>query len=102
MPQYHIYHATSSKRFTEERVQPRSYVGFVETNTLYDAFVKSQNFDEHWNPTNPCRSTSVGDVIQGEGPEGEGFYMVKGLGYELLSDNIEKMQTDLTKEGNIL
>ena len=44
----------------------------------------SQNQDDGdiWNATNPCRSTSVGDVIQSD----EGFYMVCGIGFRLLDD----------------
>ena len=40
----------------------------------------SQNFDEPWNPTAPCRSTSVGDIIQSD----DDFFMVCGSGFQLL------------------
>jgi hypothetical protein len=83
MKQYHIYHATSpGLRFTEQKDQPREYVGFVEANSIEEAYQKSQNFELLWNPSNPCRSTSVGDVIQ----EDEGFFLVKGIGFELLDE----------------
>ena len=75
MKQYHIYHATTpGLRFTETKDQPREYVGFVEAENEQIAYQKSQNFELPWNPTNPCRSTSVGDVIQGD----EGFFLIKG------------------------
>ena len=83
MKQYHIYHATTpGLRFTETKDQPREYVGFVEAENEQIAYQKSQNFELPWNPSNPCRSTSVGDVIQGD----EGFFLVKGIGFELLDD----------------
>jgi len=81
MGQYHIFHAVNPT-FTEDKVQQRKYVGFVEAESEEMAYQKSQNFEELWNPTNPCRSTSVGDVIQGN----DGFYLVKNFGFELLND----------------
>ena len=69
MKQYHIFHATSPLRFTETEIQPRVYAGFVNANSIEEAFQKSQNGGVYntpnswssealpWNPTNPCRST---------------------------------------------
>ena len=77
MAQYHIFHSVGPRMFSETVKQPREYVGFVEASSLEDAFAKSQNGDNPWNPYQPCRSTSVGDVIQ----DNSGFYMVLGLGF---------------------
>ena len=78
MREYHIHHSTNKKtRFQEIEIQPRTYVGCVKAISLEDAFKKSQNFEEPWNETNPCRSTSVGDVIQDNG----NFYMVTSMGF---------------------
>jgi hypothetical protein len=70
------------KMFTDEIDQKREYVGFVEAESLDDAFYKSQNLDEdiNWNPTNPKRSTSVGDIIQ----DSKGFHLVEGVGFRKL------------------
>ena len=81
MAQYHIHHATGQHRFEEVIKQPRVYAGFVEANSLEEAYMKAQNAEEAWNIVNPCRSTSVGDIIQ----DNEHFYMVKGTGFECLT-----------------
>ena len=78
--QYHIFHAVGPRKFTETSYQPREYAGFVEASSLEDAYTKSQNDENPWNPHNPCRSTSVGDVIQDD----SGFYMVLGMGFRHL------------------
>ena len=82
MPQYHIFHATSDKRFTETVNQPREYAAFVLANNLDEAFKLSQNdWNPNWSrPHRPLRSTSVGDVIQAD----DGFYMVCGMGFKKL------------------
>lgn len=83
MQQYHIHHSVDRiKMFTPEVNQKREYVGFVEAESLDDAFHKSQNLDRdiNWNPTNPKRSTSVGDIIQ----DNEGFYLVEDVGFRKL------------------
>ena len=77
MKQFHIYHTTGKDRFSEVLNQPRVYAGYVDAQSLEEAFRLSQNDDEPWNPYNPCRSTSVGDVIHGD----EAFYMVAGTGF---------------------
>lgn len=105
MKQYHIFHATSPLRFTETEIQPRQYVGFVEANSIEEAFKKSQNGGIYnstgnheglpWNPTNPCRSTSVGDVIQDD----DKFFMVCGIGFkELIEPEEELSEEDLKNE----
>lgn len=82
MEQYHIFHCTQPT-YEEISVQPREYVGFVEAKSLEDAFIKSQNLtDEPWNPLRPCRSTSVGDVIQANNC----FFMVLRSGFEPLTE----------------
>lgn len=80
MPQFHIFHATGPRKFTETAVQPREYAGFVEASDLEDAYARSQNDENPWNPYNPCRSTSVGDVIQSD----VGFFMILNMGFQHL------------------
>ncbi len=90
--QFHIHHATEpGLMFTETQVQPRQYVGFVQAESVGDAWLKSQNFDgPNWNGQSyPKRSTSVGDVIQ----DGDKFFMVKGLGFEELIEDEPDMAT---------
>lgn len=83
MKQYHIYHSTGENRFSEVEKQPREYAGIVYADSVEEAYQRSQNITElGWNPTNPCRSTSVGDVIQSD----DGFYMVCSMGFKLLYD----------------
>ena len=90
MKQFHIHHSKSLLPL-EIDIQPREYAGFVEAESLDEAYSKSQNFSGPWNPTNPCRSTSVGDIIQDD----DKFYMVCGIGFKLLGepepDNIDKL-----------
>lgn len=95
MEQYHIYHCTQAGvRFTETENQPRVYAGFVQADSLEEAYMLSQNQGDGdvWNAVNPCRSTSVGDVIQSD----EGFYMVCGIGFRLL-DETSKNDSELNK-----
>lgn len=86
MKQYHIYHATGANKFNPVEDQPRSYVGFVQAESVEDAFMKSQNLEGDWNTVNPCRSTSVGDIIL----DNDDFYMVLGSGFKLLEYEEEK------------
>ena len=105
MTQFHIYHSTGKDKFQEVENQPRQYVGFVEADSIEEAFQRSQNGGKYnstnvsealpWNLNNPCRSTSVGDVIQSD----EGFYMVCGIGFKLL-DVISKNESDLNSLEN--
>jgi hypothetical protein len=92
MRYFHIYHSIGKDRFQEIEDQYREYVGFVEANSLEEAYMLSQNQGDGdiWNATNPCRSTSVGDVIKSD----EGFYMVCGMGFRLL-DVMSKNESDL-------
>jgi len=41
----------------------------------------SQNIEDHWNKNKPCRSTSVGDVIE---TENESLYVVASYGFDKL------------------
>jgi len=81
MTQFHIYHSIGINKFEEVENQPRVYAGFVEANSLEKAFEYAQNDHVDW-CFNETRSTSVGDVIQGD----DGFYMVCGTGFKLLDD----------------
>ncbi len=95
MKQYHIFHATSPLRFTETEIQPREYAGFVYANSIEHAFILSQNNENVWNTANPCRSTSVGDVIQ----ENDKFFMVCGQSFkELIEPEEELSEEDLKNE----
>jgi hypothetical protein len=104
MSLYLIYHCYEPNGFQEIDVQPRKYVGCVEATSLDEAFYLSQNFDEPWNPTTPCRSTSVGDVIQSD----DDFFMVCGSGFKLLVaddtnisaeiENVRKLISDTSAE----
>lgn len=90
MNQYHIFHAIhTGVRFTETEIQPREYVGFVYANSLEEAYINSQNIDDEWNPENPCRSTSVGDVIQ----DNDKFFMVCGIGFKELIEPEQDLAT---------
>jgi hypothetical protein len=80
MALYLIYHCYEPNGFQEVDVQPRKYVGCVEAISLDEAYYLSQNFDEPWNPITPCRSTSVGDIIQSD----DDFFMVCNSGFQLL------------------
>lgn len=85
-----IYHSYGPDRFEEVEDQPRKQVAEIDAENLEDAYKKSQNIDETWNPKNPCRSTSVGDVL--EIPEG--FYMVCNTGFKLL-DKLSQNDSEL-------
>ncbi len=103
MNEYHIYHCNGINKFEEIEHQPRKYVGSIYAESIERAFQRSQN-DRHtngeeeqlnndiWNPTNPCRSTSVGDVIQDE----DKFFMVCGTGFKEIAGSliIKKSQID--------
>lgn len=92
MKQYHIYHSTGINKFEEVENQQRIYVGFVKANSIEEAYMLSQNQGDGdiWNAVNPCRSTSVGDVIESD----EGFYMVCGIGFKLL-DVMSRNESEL-------
>jgi hypothetical protein len=67
--------------FVPEPGQPRRMVGTVtvdEADALNQAWVKTQNIEEHWNKRHPCRSCAVGDVYELNGE----FHMVAGFGFE--------------------
>ena len=100
MKQYHIFHAISPLRFTETEVQPRVYAGFVYASSIDDAFFKSNNFDDApWNEENPCRSTSVGDIIQ----DNDKFFMVCGIGFkELIQEEDAATLADQQEENKYL
>ena len=39
-------------------------VGMIQAQSHNEVFKKTQNWDEHWNTEEPCRSTMVGDVFE--------------------------------------
>jgi hypothetical protein len=67
--------------FNEEPNQNRKCVGEVKATCLEEAYFKSQNLDRHWNFKKPCRSTSIGDVIQVDDKD----FMVASSGFQLLN-----------------
>jgi hypothetical protein len=97
MKKFNIYHSTGINKFKEVENQERIYVGDVKADSLEEAYMLSQNQGDgdEWNATNPCRSTSVGDVIQGD----DGFYMVCGTGFKLL-DDMSKNESELNSLEN--
>lgn len=76
---FYIFHAVQPT-FTEEPKQQRKYAGTVVAENLQEAYAKSQNNDRHWNTKKPCRSTSVGDVIQ----EGDNNFLITGTDFVAL------------------
>lgn len=78
--QYSIFHAKNPSPLGEVPKEI-DYVGTVIAKSPEEAFKKSQNFEKPWNPNNPCRSTSVGDII--ETPDGR-ILLVKGVGFDEL------------------
>jgi hypothetical protein len=79
MNKYHIHHCTNPS-FEEVVKQPRKYAGIVEAESIEEAFELSQNIDKSWNIAHPCRSTSVGDVIQ----NGDKLFIVCNVGFKEL------------------
>lgn len=84
MAQFHVYHSIGKNRFQEVENQPRVYAGFVEANSVEEAFKYAQNdnvdYEDDILSFDQTRSTSIGDVIQAN----DGFYMVCGTGFRLL------------------
>lgn len=86
--QYEIYHAIQKdEMFTETENQFRVQVGTVQADSLEQAYTLSQNFDQPWNSFQPCRSTSVGDVIKDD----KGFHMVCNTGFRFLHPDVEEV-----------
>ena len=98
MRQFDIYHATGADRFTETEVQPRELVGSVLADNIDQAYERSQNLSSDWNPDKPCRSTSMGDIIQ----DGDKQYLVCGLGFRLLGKAAEEQRADAILKWNQL
>ena len=91
MKQYHIFHTIIQSRFPERKIQARKYAGFVNANSLEEAFKLSQtDFNDDWD----TRSTSVGDIIQ----DHDKFYMVCGTGFEELIEPKEDLATLADKQ----
>lgn len=84
MKTYHIFHAVNPC-FEEVEDQQRKYVGSVEATCLEEAYFKTQNFDRYWNKYKPCRSTSIGDIIQQDDVD----FMVAGVGFTMIVRNHE-------------
>lgn len=80
MKTFFILHAVVPT-FDEEPDQYRKCVGEVTATCLEEAYFKSQNLDRHWNKTKPCRSTSIGDVIQVDDKN----FLVAGSGFLLIN-----------------
>ena len=65
--------------------QPRKHVGFVNAKNLESAFEKTQNLTKDWNEANPCRSVSIGDVLQD--PAGRA-HMVMPTGFKQIDGSL--------------
>jgi hypothetical protein len=80
---FRIYHAVDPT-FISALNQERELVGTVTAATIEGAYTASQNLTSNWNPLNPCRSTSIGDMIQ---DEDDVCYVVSGIGFIELPEN---------------
>ena len=67
--------------FEEIEDQNRKFAGSVEAKDLDHAFSKSQNIERYWNRHKPCRSASVGDVIEHNGV----MHMVCNIGFKRIN-----------------
>ena len=92
---HNIYHSLDYDRYSEEETQNRQYVGSIDAESLEDAFKKTQNLNGIWNESKPCRSTSIGDVIENK----EGFYLVLSMGFKLL-DQMSQNESELNSLEN--
>ena len=90
MKVFNIYHAVGPDKFTETEDQIRIYAGHVEAMSLEQAFIRSQNLEFYWNAESPCRSTSIGDVIETNGK----FHMVCSTGFRLLVEEQPQNEVD--------
>lgn len=92
MKVYNIYHAIPGPdQFSETEDQQRLYAGHVVANSLQMAYELSQNMEAPWNYHNPCRSTSVGDVIEYDGQ----FHMVCNWGFRKLEEPVDEFHSDI-------
>lgn len=89
--QFHIHQAIKPT-FDETEVQLRKYVGFVNAESLNEAFVLSQNDNIDWQK-NRTRSTSIGDVIQ----DGDKLFLVKKVGFKELTAVFEPEESKKVK-----
>ena len=80
MKVFHIFLAIKPL-FEEVENQQRVFAGVVEADDLEQAFAKSQNSVRYWNRSKPCRSVSVGDVIEENG----NMHMVCNFGFKKIS-----------------
>lgn len=93
MKTFHIYHATTfTPRIVAIPEDQRSYVGSVQAVNFDDAWEKSNNIDGSWNTENPCRSTSIGDVIS----DGKRHCLVQGQSFERIES--EQIGCELHEE----
>lgn len=72
------YHSDVYELAGELDVAPGVDVG-VEM-TLEYVYMNSQNIEDHWNKAKPCRSTSVGDILQ----LANKLYIVASCGFDEL------------------
>lgn len=93
MKVFTIYHAVGPEKFIETEDQIRLYAGEVKANSFEMAYRLSQNMEWPWNVNNPCRSTSIGDIIQCDNE----FQMVCSMGFKQLffEEQQESVESDL-------
>ena len=77
MEQYYIHH----RRKLGDLDSYLDYVGHVEADSLEHAYTLSQNLEETWNKNEPCRSTSIGDVIRFKND----LFLVHDFGFKKLN-----------------
>lgn len=67
--------------------------GEIECGNIDVAWALSQNTEDAWNKEAPCRSTSVGDIIEFDDVHGTNLYIVAPCGFDEL--DIEKYLEDM-------
>ena len=72
------YCRVGSVEVTSARLPSDLTVNDDQANPLEQAYCKSQNCQEPWDPVNRSRSTSVGDIIL----LGDTFYIVASFGFD--------------------
>ncbi len=75
-----IYHNDDFLNYSFNKVLDFSrckLVGQVDTDDLETAYADTQNIYDNWNPSAPCRSSSVGDVFK----LNDSYFVVESCGF---------------------
>ena len=72
--------------------------GLIEAESHNEVFKKTQNWDEHWNTEEPCRSTMVGDIFEeiSEDNEESVCYRVNDIGLSIVNNPNEELIMDMS------